>query len=76
MSNERKNMASKRQIRRKECGDKRKFNTHDEANSVRHNYYRAKYSVYKCKWCGGFHIGHTPYSVRQMLRARHRMNPT
>ena len=68
-------MASKRQIRRKECGNKHKYDTHDQANFVREHYYKCKLSVYKCKWCGGFHIGHTPYSVRKKLRARQEMYP-
>ncbi len=75
MTKDKKNMASKRQIRRKECGNKIKYETHEAANKVRKHVDYYKTNVYKCKWCGGFHIGHTPYGVRKILQARDRMNP-
>lgn len=58
-------MSSKRAIRRKACKGKRRFETQDAAIraaiALRRN--RETYghlSAYRCRWCGGFHFGHTP----------------
>lgn len=58
-------MSSKRAVRRRECRGKQRFS--DEAEAVRA--IRALYrnrgasghlSPYLCRWCKGFHYGHTP----------------
>lgn len=59
-------MASKRHIRRKQCGDKIKYKTAEKAWNSAHQKTRKtgeKYVAYKCKWCSTkqqkyYHIGH------------------
>jgi len=57
-------MASKRRIRRKQCGSKRRFETRYLAMDCMHSLIRAGKTrggylqVYICKFCGGFHFGH------------------
>lgn len=55
-------MASKRRLRRKACGDKVRHPTQTAA--VRHliklqrkDFARGMRS-YRCRWCGGWHVGH------------------
>jgi hypothetical protein len=60
-------MASKRHVRRRECGDKKGFSTLDEAMEARRKAQRQGrnwITHYRCKWCGKYHIGHTPHNVR------------
>lgn len=64
-------MASKRRLRRKACGNKVKHATHDEAILVAHKTarkYKQRLSAYKCKYCGSYHVGHTPKEVKQFTR--------
>lgn len=54
-------MASKRKIRRKQCGDKRRHKT--QAQAVAHlislqRDYGANLHSYFCKFCKGWHVGH------------------
>lgn len=53
-------MSSKRNLRRKECGKKVRFNTHELACKSLWKIKRrnTEASVYHCKWCNGWHIGH------------------
>jgi hypothetical protein len=60
-------MSSKRGVRRKACGDKRRFATEDDAVPA------AKalgISWYHCRWCGAWHIGHMPKRIKQGIAAR------
>ncbi len=57
-------MSSKRRQRRKSCDGKQRYDNHIDANkamwslmqSTRFN--GGKMQVYKCKFCGHYHIGH------------------
>jgi hypothetical protein len=56
-------MSSKRHVRRKACGDKRRFS--DQASAIAAiRMMRAKgkamgmLQAYRCKWCSSFHWGH------------------
>jgi len=63
-------MASKRQVRRSECGNKKKFDTFEEAgrsSKISSMITKRRIMAYKCKWCGGFHIGHPPKKVKQRV---------
>jgi hypothetical protein len=54
-------MASKRRVRRTECGKKRKFTTAHEANSFLAYMHRTKGEVmhtYRCPHCAHYHVGH------------------
>ena len=56
-------MASKRRIRRKACGKKIRYETAKDAGAGRHALNRSKgyqgqMNVYRCPFCGGYHIGH------------------
>lgn len=55
-------MASKRRIRRQACAGKRRYASSVEGNtaiwSANRNGYRGYMQVYKCKFCGSYHIGH------------------
>lgn len=56
-------MSSKRRVRRKECGDKIKYSSMEEARFTAvklSDRYKDKLSFYKCRWCGQWHIGHKP----------------
>jgi len=60
-------MASKRRIRRKSCRGKQRFPTHLDASNAMHRLIRTGdkrggwLRVYKCKFCGGHHYGHTRF---------------
>lgn len=63
-------MASKRRIRRKQCQNKIRFATMNEAQQhmigmKKRTRSETYYSVYGCSFCGGFHFGHQPSSIRQ-----------
>lgn len=57
-------MASKRHLREKACTGKIRYTTPEQAYSARRSTNRKHYTgpmnVYKCKFCGGYHIGHAP----------------
>lgn len=57
-------MASKRRIRRKQCGRKKRFDNHDLAMDAMHSLIRSGKKdggflhIYSCRFCGGYHFGH------------------
>jgi hypothetical protein len=57
-------MASKRRLRRKQCGTKRRYESHIDANEVMMQIIRSGRKrggwlhVYKCRFCHGWHFGH------------------
>jgi hypothetical protein len=55
-------MASKRRIRRKQCGNKQSYSIEKAilAAKIVGRKSRGKVSHYKCGFCGNYHIGHTP----------------
>ena len=67
-------MSSKRAQRRRACDGKKRYATnadalHDAATLQRRDNYPM--CVYRCKFCGGHHIGHMPRkNVRAMQTAR------
>lgn len=66
-------MASRRRLRKKSCDGKKKFT--DQESAGRAAAYRTRLhgrwiTPYRCKFCGGYHIGHPPRSVRQSLKAK------
>ena len=66
-------MASKRRLRRKACSGKIAYKTLADAMGARNSMIkrfglRKVISAYKCEYCGMYHIGHTPYNVRQSIR--------
>ena len=64
-------MASKRKIRRKQCGDKHRHTDRitaiRAADSLRHRG-ESTLNVYHCKWCNGWHVGHLPGNLRRFTR--------
>lgn len=64
-------MSSKRRLRRKQCGSKTKFEAPEHgqkaiANMRRRNTLLAYVVVYKCQFCGKYHIGH-PMGTRMVI---------
>ena len=65
-------MASKRGVRRKMCGNKRKYKSKEEAYGIKNRMRRQekmkgvaiRVNVYKCPHCGYFHMGHAPQRKR------------
>lgn len=62
-------MSSKRRIRRKSCKGKQRFETLDAAWTACRSVIRrdrvqgvepGHMNAYRCRFCGGFHFGHTP----------------
>jgi hypothetical protein len=63
-------MASKRNIRNRSCVGKRRYTEQHEAHQAVF-YHRKKGNfmrVYKCKFCMGYHIGHTPNRIKKKIR--------
>jgi len=61
-------MVSKRRVRWNACGRKVAYATHEDANralfAMRRKYPGNEWlSVYRCKWCHQFHLGHLPAFV-------------
>jgi hypothetical protein len=61
-------VASKRRLRRRACGEKRRYTTVEAARADLPALYRRMrtrggtvpehhFAVYRCQWCGAFHIG-------------------
>lgn len=55
-------MASKRRIRKNECGEKVKYTETERAKANSHAFALSKkrnkkFWVYKCKWCHYLHVG-------------------
>jgi hypothetical protein len=57
-------MGSKRNLRRKSCTGKTRFETskmaHRAMSSMSHKEYRGKMNVYKCRFCKKYHFGRAP----------------
>jgi hypothetical protein len=56
-------MASKRHQRRKQCGRKRRFSSHQLAADAMHALIRSGkkhgyLNIYSCQFCNGWHFGH------------------
>jgi hypothetical protein len=66
-------MSSKRRLRRKSCTGKQRFVDQLEALAavgrlVRSESFRGSHlSPYRCRFCKGFHFGHSPWRVRLRL---------
>lgn len=64
-------MASKRHVRRKQCGKKQRFTTRDTAKDAMYALIRKNKTgggylhIYPCCFCGGFHFGHAPGSSKR-----------
>lgn len=70
-------MASKRRLRRKMCGSKQAFASEGNAEACIARLRRERKTTgwlasYRCQFCGAWHIGHPPSSVRQSLSAKAR----
>lgn len=72
-------MSSKRAIRRKACKGKQRFESLGDAWTalravLRGDRKRGKapeaMNAYRCKFCGGFHFGHTPAATLKAQGAR------
>lgn len=66
-------MASKRNLRRKACTGKVRYDNANAAQQAAHSACRNTGGwivAYGCKFCGGHHIGHPPARVRQSIKAR------
>lgn len=66
-------MASKRHVRRVACGSKKRYASQEEAGrhaGAARYAYGGYFAVYRCRWCGGFHIGHANEATRRALRER------
>lgn len=65
-------MSSKRAIRRRACDGKVRHETSWEARKAirdlnRKRGYQGPMNAYKCKFCGGFHVGHsTRYTLAHL----------
>jgi hypothetical protein len=53
-------MASKRHQRRRQCGNKRKYDTPDQAFYMMNHIFGGNSGIYKCPFCNKWHIGRTP----------------
>jgi len=62
-------MASKRQLRRKQCGTKNQFATAQQAQDFLIRRCIKGQCPYRCKWCGHFHTGHPSKETRQSMEA-------
>ena len=55
-------MASHRALRRRSCQGKVRYATAGKASAARgiiqHRSYTGPMNIYKCRFCGGYHIGH------------------
>lgn len=65
-------MASKRQLRWRSCEKKIKHNTQPEAvaHLIRLKRKGGQSSTYKCKFCGGWHVGRQSMKKRQAIDQR------
>jgi hypothetical protein len=63
-------MASKRNIRKRQCTGKVKFDCAQAAWDCAHHHHMVGVNVYKCRFCSGYHIGHmNAYRRRQRRQA-------
>lgn len=59
-------MSSKRRIRRKSCEGKRRHKTHDDAvKEMCEGRIREGLTVYKCRFCHQYHVGHKTKAARR-----------
>lgn len=68
-------MVSKRRIRRRQCTNKQRFDTSAEAGYsayllTKSGKSRGAVHVYKCKFCGKYHIGHPTWKTNVVLRKK------
>jgi hypothetical protein len=67
-------MSSKRNIRRKACDGKEKFDTHDEAykkaKHIQYKYNTGFMAPYECQFCKKWHFGHPPKNIRNAIKRR------
>ena len=71
-------MASKRRLRRNACDGKRQYPDYHQAFDSLQALRRlgkvsGRITVYKCKYCRSFHVGHTPADVIAYVKRRHRL---
>lgn len=60
-------MSSKRRIRRKSCKGKVRHTCLEHAHAALRALRKVdedRMSAYRCQFCGGFHVGHTPGDQR------------
>lgn len=67
-------MSSKRAVRRKACKGKFRHADAGAARSelsrlIRSKGYNGAMNAYACRWCGGWHIGHTPGKLLDKIAA-------
>jgi len=63
-------MASKRHLRRKSCEGKVRHESQEDARvAIKRDFWNAheRVGAYKCKFCGGWHVGHTPHKIRRAI---------
>lgn len=66
-----KEMASKRGIRRKSCTGKARHSSQSNAKRAvvilrKRGLIRGEVTVYHCKWCQSYHVGHSYYIRKRM----------
>lgn len=66
-------MSSKRRIRRKQCTRKKRYDYMAEAVWVAKQLRAKGHKVraYRCTFCGGWHVGHTPRHIARQLALGH-----
>lgn len=68
-------MASKRRLRRKACEGKVRYKSSKSAHNEAMRRSRMtghRLNSYRCEFCGGHHIGHMPYKIKQRIAASRR----
>lgn len=66
-------MASKRRLRRRACLGKVRYSigsVAQEAARKTSGLVHSRLLAYKCVYCNGYHIGHTPARLRQAAQSR------
>ena len=67
-------MASKRHQRRRSCESKVGHDTKEAAlraaAGLRKSFFGGSWSVYRCEWCGRYHVGRPNARQRQAMNAR------
>ena len=66
-------MSSKRRIRRRQCGRKRRYP--DQASAQRGARFGFGLLPYKCPWCCFFHNGHPSQEIRRRLPMSYDLPP-
>jgi hypothetical protein len=65
-------MSSKRHLRRRSCESKRAYPTQQAAWGGLKRTAGSGLLLYRCRWCGQYHVGHPPARVRQAIAAKRR----